>query len=79
MTLRDMGLSNKKIAKNIDRSLSVNNFMRLGKKYATKKSTDLRKKCSHRDKGKILQAHSRNKLNASQIKRKLDLPIVVRP
>ena len=51
----------------------VNNFIRLGEKYATKKSTGPRKKLSQRDEGKILQeARRRNKLNESQIKRKLD-------
>ena len=61
------------------RSLNVvDNFIRLDKKYATKKSTGSDKKLSQTDKGKILQEARRNKLNSSQIKRKLDLPIVVR-
>lgn len=54
----------------------VNNFIRLGEKYTTEKSTGPRKKRSHRDKGKILQEARRNKPNASQMKRKWDLPVV---
>ncbi|CAK9803449.1 Transposable element Tc3 transposase [Anthophora quadrimaculata] len=79
IALKGMGLSNRKIADKVQRSLNVvNHFIKLGNKYATKKSTGRPKKLCLRDKGKIFQEARKNKLNASQIKTKLDLPIGVR-
>ena len=79
MAFKNMGLSNRKIAGRIHRSINViNNFVKLGENFSKKKSTGRPKKLCRRDIGKILQEVRTNKLNASQIQVKLDLPVGVR-
>ncbi|KAK2583951.1 hypothetical protein KPH14_001210 [Odynerus spinipes] len=79
IALKDMGLSNRKIAGKIQRSLNcINNYIKLGNEYGSKKSTGRPKKIYRRDKGKIFQETGINKLNAPQIRTKLRLPVGVR-
>ena len=79
MAFKNMGLSNRKIAGRIHRSINViNNFVKLGENYSKKKNQQVVQKLCRRDIGKILQEVRTNKLNASLIQVKLDLPVGVR-
>ncbi|KAI8123499.1 Transposable element Tc3 transposase [Lucilia cuprina] len=73
---RDQGCSNREIARKIGRSECViRNFIKKGQKYGIRKPTKGNKKLTRRQFNLIKQEATRNKLNATQIKNKLSLPV----
>lgn len=68
--------SNRKIGRLINRSESVvRNFLKKGERYGLKKPTNGNRKLSKRQIGMIKHEATKNKLNATQIQRKHDLPV----
>lgn len=78
-THKEHGLSNRSIATKIGRSPTVvSNFLNLGENYGSARRSGRPSLLSAREKNVISHEARRNKLNAGQIRRKLDLPVGVR-
>jgi len=76
---RDCGISNRQIAKKINRSLTViNNFVKLKQNYGKIKRTGPVPKITPREKRSIVTTASKKKLSASKVRDDLQLPITVR-
>lgn len=72
----DQGCSNREIARKINRSEGVSrSFHKKGLKYGLRKPTKGNKKLTNSQLNIIKQETTRNKLNATQIKIKLNLPV----
>lgn len=70
------GLSNRQIAKEIERSAKVvNNFVAKGENYGKKSATQGKSKISKRQKNQLLALASTGKFTANEMISKLDLPI----
>lgn len=76
LELKDVGLSNRKIAKRISRGETVvRNFLKKGEKYGIRKKNKGNSKISNRERNRIIQIGETEKFNASEIKQELNLPI----
>lgn len=74
--LADTGLSNREIARKINRSEKVvRNYVKNPQRYGIKKRTKGNSKLSARQKGQIQEEATKNHLNCRQIIAKLDLPV----
>lgn len=77
--LKDFGLSNRKIAKRINRGETVvRNFLKKGESYGVRKKNKGNSKISNRDRNRIIELGETGRFNASEIKQELDLPITRR-
>lgn len=74
--LRNLGMSNRQIASQINRSLNVvNNYFKKGANYGVKMATKGNSKLSNRQKNRIIQLASTGNFTSAQINSELGLPI----
>ena len=73
---KEIGFFNRQTAQKIGRSETViRNVLKKGSKYGQKKPTLGNTKLNSRQRGQIRLEATKNRLNAKQIKQKLDLPV----
>lgn len=76
---KDVGLSNRKIATKIGRSLcAINNFLNLKDNYDSKKRSGRKPTISPRQKREIIRKATKEHLVASKIKSDMNLPVSTR-